>query len=56
MTKLVMNKYAVKLFSIVDGATVCIQVIVNSEMSSKQLKTYYGLLSSSISDVDVIEL
>ena len=48
-----MNKYTVILSSIVDGATVSIQVLVNSDMSSKQLVTYYKCKSITISDVYV---
>jgi hypothetical protein len=50
------NKYAVILHSLVDNATVSIQVLVNSEMTTKQLKTYYQSLSITISNVDVIEI
>jgi hypothetical protein len=50
------NKYAVILSSLVDNATVSIQVLVNSEMTAKQLKTYYQSLSITISNVDVISL
>ena len=48
-----MNKYAVVLSSIVDGATVSIQVLVNSDMSVSQLTSYYKWKSISISDVYV---
>ena len=51
-----MNKYAVTLFSLVDKATVSIQVLVNSEMTARQLKTLYQSISITISNVDVIEL
>ena len=51
-----MNKYAVILSSLVDNATVSIQVLVNSEMTAKQLKTYYQSKSITISNVDVIAL
>lgn len=51
-----MNKYAVTLYSLVDKATVSIQVLVNSEMTARQLKTYYLCKSITISNVDVIEL
>ena len=51
-----MNKYAVNLFSLVDKATVSIQILVNSEMTAKQLKTYYQSLSITISNVDIITL
>ena len=50
------NKYAVTLYSLVDKATVSIQVLVNSEMTVRQLKTYYQSQSITISNVDVIEL
>ena len=48
-----MNKFAVVLSSIVDGATVSIQVLVNSDMSASQLATFYKYKSISISDVYV---
>ena len=48
-----MNKYAVLLSSIVDNATVSIQVLVNSDMSVSQLTSYYKYKSISISDVYV---
>jgi hypothetical protein len=48
-----MNKFAVVLSSLVDGATVSIQVLVNSDMSAKQLTTYYLCKSITISDVYV---
>jgi hypothetical protein len=48
-----MNKYAVVLSSIVDGATVSIQILVESEMSASQLATYYKCKSITISDVYV---
>lgn len=48
-----MNKYAVVLSSLVDGATVSIQVLANSDMSVSQLTSYYKWKSISISDVYV---
>lgn len=48
-----MKKYAVVLSSIVDGATVSIQILVESEMSASQLTTYYLCKSITISDVYV---
>ena len=51
-----MNKYAVILHSLVDTATVSIQVLVNSEMTARQLKTYYQSQSITISNVEVITL
>lgn len=48
-----MNKFAVVLSSLVDGATVSIQVLANSEMSVSQLTSYYKWKSISISDVYV---
>ena len=48
-----MNKYGVVLSSIVDGATVSIQILVESEMSVSQLTSYYKWKSISISDVYV---
>jgi len=50
------NKFAVVLSSLVDGATVSIQVIVNSDMSVEQLTTYYKWKGISISDVYVEQL
>ena len=49
-------KYAVILSSLVDKATVSIQILVNSEMTAKQLKTYYQSKSITISNVEVITL
>ena len=51
-----MNKYAVILSSIVDGATVRVQFLANSEMTARQLRTYYLCKSGTISDVEVFEL
>jgi len=52
-----MNKYAVVLSSLVDGATVSIQVLVNSDMSAKQLRSFYLCKGSvSVSDVYVEQL
>jgi acetolactate synthase regulatory subunit len=51
-----MNKYAVVLSSLVDDATVSIQILVESEMSVEQLTTYYKCKSITISDVEVIQL
>jgi hypothetical protein len=51
-----MNKYGVVLSSLVDGATVSIQILVESEMSASQLTTYYKWKSISISDVYVEQL
>lgn len=48
-----MNRYAVTLYSIVDGSTVWISFPVNSPMSSKQLRSYYECQSVSISKVEV---
>jgi len=47
------NKYAVVLSSIVDDATVSIQILVESEMSASQLATFYKCKSITISDVYV---
>jgi hypothetical protein len=47
------NKYAVVLSSIVDGAEVSIQILVESVMSASQLRTYYLCKSITISDVYV---
>ena len=51
-----MNKYGVVLSSLVDSATVSIQILVESEMSASQLTTYYKWKSISISDVYVEQL
>jgi len=51
-----MNKYAVVLSSLVDDATVSIQILVESEMSTSQLTTYYKCKSITISDVYVEQL
>jgi hypothetical protein len=48
-----MSKYGVVLSSLVDGATVSIQILVESEMSASQLTTYYKCKSITISDVYV---
>lgn len=48
-----MNRYAVTLYSIVNGLTVWISFPVNSPMSSKQLRSYYECQSVSISKVEV---
>jgi hypothetical protein len=48
-----LNKFAVVLSSIVDGATVSVQILVESEMSVSQLTSYYKWKSISISDVYV---
>ena len=50
------NKYAVVLSSIVDDATVSIQILVESEMTAEQLTTYYKCKNITISDVYVEEL
>jgi hypothetical protein len=50
-------KYQVKLYSKVEcGTIVCIAFLVNTPMSSKQLKTYYECTSLKISDVEVLEV
>jgi len=48
-----MSKYAVVLSSLVDDATVSIQILVESEMTTEQLTTYYKCKSITISDVYV---
>ena len=50
------NKFAVILSSIVDNATVRIQLVVNTPMSAEQLATYYKYKSLTISDVYVEQL
>jgi hypothetical protein len=51
-----MNKYGVVLSSLVDGATVRIQLVVNTPMNAEQLTTYYKCKSITISDVYVEQL
>ena len=51
-----MSKYGVVLSSLLDGATVSIQILVESEMSASQLTTYYKCKSITISDVYVEQL
>ena len=51
-----MSKYGVVLSSLVDGATVSVQILVESEMSVSQLTSYYKWKSISISDVYVEQL
>jgi len=51
-----MSKYGVVLSSLVDGATVSIQILVESEMSASQLTTYYKCKNICISDVYVEQL
>ena len=51
-----MSKYGVVLSSLVDGATVSIQILVESEMSASQLTTYYKCKSLTISNVYVEQL
>ena len=51
-----MNKFAVVLSSLVDDATVSIQILVESGMSVKQLTSYYKCKSITISDVYVEQL
>jgi len=49
-----MKKYAVVLSSIVDGAQVSIQFLVSSDMTVKQLRSFYLCKGSvSVSDVYV---
>lgn len=49
------KRYAVTLYSIVNGDTVWIVFPVNTEMTKHQLKTYYECKSLSISKVSVYE-
>jgi hypothetical protein len=49
-----MNRYTVILSSIVDNATVRIQIVVETPMSATQLKAYYKCKSITISDVEVL--
>jgi hypothetical protein len=51
-----MNKYSVVLHSDANDADVWINFLVNSPMTSKQLKTYYLSLSMSISKVEIEQL
>ena len=54
---IMINKYAIILSSIVDGATVRIQFLANSEMTANQLKSFYLCKGgASVSDVSVIQL
>ena len=48
------NKFAVILSSVVDNATVRIQLVVNTPMNAEQLATYYKCKSLTISDVEVL--
>jgi hypothetical protein len=50
-----MSKYGVVLSSLVDNATVRIQLVV-TPMSAEQLVTYYKCKSITISDVYVEQL
>lgn len=49
-----MNRYTVILSSIVDNATVRIQIVVDTPMNAEQLKAYYECKSITISDVEVL--
>ena len=52
-----MNKFAVVLSSLVDDATVSIQFLVSSDMTAKQLRSFYLCKGSvSVSDVYVEEI
>ena len=51
-----MSKYGVVLSSLVDDATVSIQILVESEMTTEQLTTYYKCKSICISNVYVEEI
>ena len=51
-----MNKFALVLSSIVDGATVSVQVLVNSDMTAKQLRTFYLCSHSKVSNIYVEEI
>jgi len=51
-----MNKYSVVLHSDVSGSDIWINFLVNTPMTSKQIKTYYECLSLSISKVEINEL
>ena len=51
-----MSKYGVVLSSLVDDATVSIQILVESEMTTEQLTTYYKCKNICISDVYVEQL
>jgi hypothetical protein len=54
--EILMSKYGVVLSSLVDDATVSIQILVESEMTAEQLTTYYKCKSITISDVYVEQL
>jgi len=49
-----MNRYTVILSSLIDGATIRIQIVVDTPMNAEQLKTYYECKSITISDVEVL--
>jgi len=48
-----MNRYAVTLYSNVDGATVWVSFPVNTLMNKQQLKVYYQSQSVTISKVEI---
>jgi hypothetical protein len=49
-----MNRHTVILSSLIDGATVRIQIVVDTPMNAEQLKSYYECKSITISDVEVL--
>ena len=49
-----MNRHTVILSSLIDGATVRIQIVVDTPMNVEQLKAYYECKSITISDVEVL--
>ena len=50
-----MNRYAVTLYSNVDGASVWISFPVNTPMTKQQLKVYYQSQSVSISKLRYLD-
>jgi hypothetical protein len=49
-----MNRHTVILSSLIDGATIRIQIVVDTPMNAEQLKAYYECKSITISDVEVL--
>jgi hypothetical protein len=49
-----MNRHTVILSSLIDGATIRIQIVVDTPMNAAQLKAYYECKSITISDVEVL--
>lgn len=51
-----MNRYAVTLYSVTNGTTVWIQFPVLTDMNKNQIKIYYECKSLSITKVEVCNL